>query len=254
MLTILSPSKTLDLSTPNQIVKTTKPQFEKETNQLIRVLKKMKPSEIQDLMKISDKLLDEVMPMIKDFDKTYPEENSLPSIFMFKGDVYAGLEGRSLDQASLEFANDHLRILSGQYGVLRPFDLMQPYRLEMGTTLETKQGSNLYDFWGDKITRAINSDLKDLNSDVLLNLASNEYFKSLNSKKLKARVIDVDFKEERDGKLKFISVFAKKARGLMARFVMDEKIEKPEHLKAFDLDGYVYNEEGSKEDSLLFVR
>lgn len=254
MLSIVSPAKTLDLSKSKYTDIATQPLFQTESMQLVRLLKKLKKEELKSLMHISDKLTDENHLRYKQFSKEYNLDNASPAIYAFRGDVYTGLEADSMNKHDIKFAQKHFRMLSGLYGVLRPMDLMQAYRLEMGTKLENKKGKNLYEFWGDKISKQLNQDLEEAGTSTLLNLASNEYFKAVDKKKLKADIIDVDFREMRDGKLKFISFNAKKARGLMARYVIDNRIKKAKDLLGFDTDGYAYSEEGSTEGKLLFVR
>jgi len=254
MFTLLSPAKTLDFdSSPKETVLTDHV-FPKETMQLVRILKKKKVPEIKDLMHISDALAELNVKRYKTFKKEYSPEISRAAIEAFKGDVYVGMDYPTLTAKEVAYAQDHIRILSGLYGILKPLDKMQPYRLEMGTRMENKQGTNLYHFWGSKISKALNAELKESGSDTILNLASNEYFKAVDKKALKANIIEANFKEERDGKLKFISFNAKKARGIMARYVVKNKIENLEELKGFDIDGYYYSEEHSTADSLLFVR
>lgn len=254
MITLLSPAKTLDFDSPDRISDLSVPQFHMSSNRLIRILKKKSVEEIKELMHLSDALAKLNRDRFKQFSKEYTSENSKSAISAFKGDVYLGLDVDSLNDEDLIFANQHVRILSGLYGLLLPFDRMQPYRLEMGTRLENMKGSNLYHFWGDSISKALNKELKAQGSNVVLNLASNEYFKAVNKKVLKARVIEVDFREDKNGELKFVSFFAKKARGLMARFVVQNKIDDVEMVKGFDYDNYRFVEEHSSEDKLLFVR
>ena len=254
MITLLSPAKTLDYETPDSISNHTIPQFTTQTNQLIRILKKKSVEEIKSLMHISDKLAHLNKDRYKTFSKEYTEENAKSAIMAFKGDVYTGLEAETLDEVSLKYVHKHVRILSGLYGVLLPSDLMQPYRLEMGTRLENKKGTNLYHFWGDTISKALNKDLKEMESDTIVNLASNEYYKALDKKKLKAKVIDIDFREDKDGEYKFVSFFAKKARGTMTRYIAEHQITNPSDLRGFDYDNYRYEESGSSEHKLLFVR
>ena len=254
MITLLSPAKTLDFESPERISDLTVPQFNMMSNRLIRILKKKSVDEIKGLMAISDALAKLNKNRFKHFSKEYTDENSKSAITAFKGDVYIGLDVGSLNDEDLNFANQHVRILSGLYGLLLPFDRMLAYRLEMGTRLDNKSGTNLYHFWGDTISKALNKELDAQNSDVIINLASNEYFKAVNKKKLKARVVDVDFREEEGGELKFISFFAKKARGLMARYIVQNKIDEVELLKGFDYENYRFAEEHSTEDRLLFVR
>ena len=254
MITLLSPAKTLDFESPERISDLSIPQFHMQSNRLIRILKKKSADEIKGLMHISDALAKLNKNRYNNFKKEYTDENSKSAITAFKGDVYLGLDVETLKEEDLKFANQHVRILSGLYGILLPFDRMQPYRLEMGTRLENKSGTNLYHFWGDTISKALNNELQEHVSDVIVNLASNEYFKAVNKKKLKARVIDVDFKEEQNGELKFVSFFAKKARGLMARYIVQNKIDEVEYLKGFDYENYRFVEEHSTNDKLLFVR
>ena len=254
MLILLSPAKTLDYENADSITNHSIPQFSKYTNQLIRILKKKSQDELKSLMHISDKLASLNRNRYKIFSKTYSEENSKASILAFKGDVYTGLDASSLTSAQLDFANKRVRILSGLYGILLPFDRMQPYRLEMGTKLETKKGTNLYHFWGDLISKSLNKDLVRQNTDVIINLASNEYFKVVDKKLLKARIVNIDFREDKNGELKFVSFFAKKARGLMTKYIIENSINIPEDLRGFDYENYRYEENASTKDKLLFVR
>jgi cytoplasmic iron level regulating protein YaaA (DUF328/UPF0246 family) len=254
MITILSPAKTLDYETPDKVADTTIPQFTTQTNQLIRILKKKSVEEIKDLMHISDNLAKLNRDRFKSFSKEYTDENAKSAIMAFKGDVYTGLDAETLDKVSLDYVNRHVRILSGLYGLLMPFDKMQPYRLEMGTRLENKKGTNLYHFWGDMISKALNKQLKEMETNTIVNLASKEYYKAIDQKKLKANVIDIDFREEKNGEYKFVSFFAKKARGTMTRYIAEHQLTDPADLRGFDYDNYRYEESGSSENRLLFVR
>jgi len=254
MITLLSPAKTLDFENIDDQHHLTDHVFPKETMQLVRLLRKQKTDDLRQLMSISEKIASLNVDRYKTFKKDYAEGVSRAAATAFKGDVYLGLEAATLTADQMSYAQSHLRILSGLYGVLRPLDRMQPYRLEMGTRLANKQGTNLYHFWGDKISKALNKDCKETGASTILNLASNEYFKAIDQKKLKAEIITVNFKEERDGELKFISFNAKKARGLMARYVMQHQIESEEGLLGFDSDGYYYSQEHSSNGNLLFVR
>ncbi len=254
MITLLSPAKTLDFETPDTIAELTIPRFTLEINRLIRILKKKKVEEIKSMMHISDNLAILNRKRYKTFSKEYTDENSKSAIMAFKGDVYTGLDAETMDKPSLEYVNKHVRILSGLYGLLLPFDRMQPYRLEMGTRLENKKGTNLYHFWGDMITKSLNMELKEMGTDTIVNLASNEYYKAVNKKKLKANVIDVDFREDKDGEYNFVSFFAKKARGTMTRYIAENQITDPSDLRGFDYDNYRFEERESSENSLLFVR
>lgn len=254
MITLLSPAKSLDFESPSNVNTPTEHVFPKETMQLIRILKKYKNEDLRSLMKISEKLADQNRLRYKTFSKDYTSENSKSAIEAFIGDVYVGLEAKSFKKNDLKFAQKHLRILSGLYGILKPFDKIQPYRLEMGTKLENKNGSNLYHFWASKINKELEAELNLHKSKYIVNLASNEYFKATVPKSLKSEVINVGFKEEKDGKLKFISFNAKKARGMMARFIVQNRIDTPDLLKGFDTDGYYYEEKLSDSKNLLFVR
>ncbi|NNF35432.1 MAG: peroxide stress protein YaaA [Saprospiraceae bacterium] len=254
MIVLTSPAKTLDENAGKDIENTTEPQFAREALQLVRILKKKKKHELQKLMSISDNLAGLNALRYKTFKKEFNHDNSNPSIYAFKGDVYQGLNVDDMTGEDLAFAQEHLRILSGLYGVLRPLDLMQAYRLEMGTTLENKHGSNLYHFWGDKITKAINKELKHHQDQYIINLASNEYYKAINKKTLKYPVTNISFKEWRNEKLTFISFNAKKARGMMMHYIIKNRITEIEHLKGFDYDGYTFNENGAKGGEFLFTR
>ncbi|MEZ5059180.1 MAG: peroxide stress protein YaaA [Saprospiraceae bacterium] len=253
MIILLSPAKTLDFSeTPIDQYST--PRFLKESKRLVNTLKKKSAGDIQQLMGVSEKIANLNVDRYKKFKIPFTPDNSKPSILAFKGDVYIGLEAEKFDEQDLEYAQEHIRILSGLYGVLKPLDLMQPYRLEMGTSLETGKNKNLYEFWGNKLTKTLNEDLKDLEGETFLNLASNEYFKAVQTKKLKGRLLNIDFKENRDGELKFISFNAKKARGRMAHLVVKERIENPVALKELVVDDYVYAPEHSDENNWMFVK
>jgi cytoplasmic iron level regulating protein YaaA (DUF328/UPF0246 family) len=253
MLTVISPAKTLDFDTPVSTNKYSEPRFLDQSQQLIEQLKKLSSQEIANLMKISDKLAGLNMARFQQWQTPFTEENAKQAILAFKGDVYTGLAAETLDDKGLDFAQQHLRILSGLYGVLRPLDLMQPYRLEMGTPFQNDAGRDLYSFWGDKIRQSLEAEpaLKD---GVLINLASNEYFKAVDAKKLKATIITPVFKDWKNGQYKMISFYAKKARGLMSRYIIDQQINTPEKLKQFDSDGYRYSEEMSQKNDWVFIR
>jgi cytoplasmic iron level regulating protein YaaA (DUF328/UPF0246 family) len=254
MLILTSPAKTLNQEKGKDFHLITEPKFKKEALQLVRILKKKKQPDLKQLMSISDKLAFENFHRFKSFQKSFSTENSNPAIFAFQGDVYLGLDVESLTKEQLISAQNRIRILSGLYGVLRPLDLMQPYRLEMGTKLENSKGKNIYAFWGTKITRALNQDIKEYNHQNVLNLASNEYFKAVQIKKLKAPLLTANFKEFRNGELKFISFSAKKARGMMMHYIISNNIINKEELKGFDYDGYTYNQDFSTATELIFTR
>ncbi len=254
MIAILSPAKTLDYSELSKEYNSSQHIFQDETQVLVSKLRKQSKAKLKTLMKISDKLAKENAIRYKEFDSTFTKKNSKEAIFAFMGDVYRGFDAETLTKAQINFAQKHVRILSGLYGILKPLDLMQPYRLEMGTKLSTRKGKNLYAFWDDKITTSLNEEINSHKTKLIVNLASNEYFKSIKRKQLEAPIIDIDFKEYRDGKLKFVSFNAKRARGLMARYMVTEKAKSVEDLKGFNLEEYAFAEEESTKDKLLFVR
>ena len=254
MLLVISPAKTLDYETPLATARFTQPQFLDHAQELIGQLREMSPQQIGELMHLSDKLAALNVARYGSWHPDFTPDNARQALLAFKGDVYTGLAAEDFSEADFDFAQDHLRMLSGLYGLLRPLDLMQPYRLEMGTKLANARGNNLYDFWGERISGWLNEALAAQGDDILLNLASNEYFSSVKRKALKARIINTEFKDQKNGQYKIISFYAKKARGLMARYVIKERIRDPEQLKAFDYQGYRYSAEQSKPDSLVFLR
>lgn len=254
MLLVISPAKTLDYDTPPATARFTQPQFLDHAQELIGQLRQMSPQQIGELMHLSDKLSALNVARYGSWHPDFTPANAKQALLAFKGDVYTGLAAEDFSEADFDFAQNHLRMLSGLYGVLRPLDLMQPYRLEMGTKLANARGNNLYDFWGERISTWLNEALAEQGDDILLNLASNEYFGAVKRKALNARVIDTEFKDLKNGQYKIISFYAKKARGLMARYVIKERIRDPEQLKAFDYQGYRYSAEQSKPDSLVFLR
>lgn len=254
MLIVISPAKTLDYDTPPATSTATQPDFLEQSAKLIKELKQLSPDEIASLMNISDKLAQLNAARFEAWKKTFTLKNAKQAVLAFKGDVYAGLDANSLSEKQLEFAQKHLRILSGLYGLLRPLDLMQAYRLEMGTKFANQRGKDLYAFWGDLITDKLNEALASQKKPVLVNLASNEYFKSINTKALKADIITPVFKDWKSGQYKIISFYAKKARGLMCRYIIDHKITQPEKLKGFDYEGYVFNEAMSSDKEWVFTR
>lgn len=254
MLIVISPAKTLDFKSPVTSDIYSEASFLKDSKQLIRELRKLKVDEISNLMGISSKLAQLNFERFHEWNVPFTIENSKQALLAFKGDVYTGIDAETFSKDDFERSQSDLRILSGLYGVLSPMDLIQAYRLEMGKKIKTKKGENLYQFWGEKITKSINKSLKDNQHDHLINLASNEYFKSINKKKIKAKIITPAFKDLKNGEYKMISFFAKKARGLMTRFIIQNKITDPEELKAFDFEGYMYNPALSKDDSPVFTR
>ncbi|WP_251360190.1 peroxide stress protein YaaA [Kangiella sp. TOML190] len=254
MLTVVSPAKTLDFETPAKSSISTTPDFLEDSQQLIQQLKKFKVQDIVDLMGVSEKIAQLNVERFNQWQQPFTSDNAKQAVLAFKGDVYTGLDAETMKANDFKFAQKHLRILSGLYGLLRPMDLMQPYRLEMGKKLETKRGKNLYQFWGEQITEALNQQLKALKSDLLVNLASNEYFKSVKPKLLNAQVLTPAFKDYKNGDYKMISFFAKKARGSLSRYIIDNRITDPEDLKSFNLDGYKFNQKFSKDNSWVFTR
>ena len=247
MLAILSPAKTLDYETPLKTKLNSQPIYGRESNQLIKTLRTFEPFEVASLMKISDKLADLNHKRYVEWRNKPAESKTRPAALAFKGDVYQGLEAESFNDNDLKFAQRHLRILSGLYGLLRPLDVIQPYRLEMGTKLKTSKGQNLYDYWGTKLTNGLNEALKESKEGTLVNLASNEYFGAVQPKLLEGSLLNIGFKEKRNGQLKFVSFSAKKARGLMAKFIIKERVKNPDDLKNFDLEDYKFNKKLSSE-------
>jgi hypothetical protein len=254
MLIIISPAKTLDYESPISVHGHSDISFPKESKQLITNLKKLKVEEIEKLMNVSHKIALLNYDRFAQWKLPFNETESRQALFAFKGEVYNGLDAYSLSQKDCDNAQNHLRILSGLYGVLRPYDLILPYRLEMGTKLETTKFTGLYAFWGDKIRKNLQQALDASGSQVLVNLASAEYYKAAQLNKLKADIITPSFKEGRDDGYKMITIYAKKARGLMSRYIIQNQIEKAEDLKHFDLEGYFYNDELSNDKEYIFTR
>ncbi|MDP4527856.1 peroxide stress protein YaaA [Alkalimonas delamerensis] len=254
MLMVISPAKDLAMDRAAPAMALTQPALLDDASRLIDVCRQLTPVDIARLMKLSDKLAGLNAARFAEWQRPFTQDNATAAILAFNGDVYQGLDASSLSQPQLEFAQQHLRILSGLYGVLRPLDLMQAYRLEMGTRLHTEAGETLYAFWQDRITEQLNQQLATLGSDLLLNLASQEYFKAVRPKALNARVVNVQFKDAKNGQYKVISFYAKKARGLMARYVIEQQVDSVEKLKAFDSAGYYFCAAQSTEQELVFLR
>ena len=254
MLTVISPAKTLDFETPPTTRRFTQPQFLEHSQALITQLRDLSPAQLSELMHLSDKLAGLNAARFGSWTLPFTLENAKQALLAFKGDVYTGLRAEDFDEADLSFAQDHLRMLSGLYGVLRPLDLMQPYRLEMGTPLANPRGKDLYAFWGERISQSLNQALAEQDSEVLLNLASNEYFSAVKRPALNARIINIDFKDLKNDQYKIISFYAKKARGMMSRFVISERINEPNLLKDFNEQGYRYSAEHSRPDHWVFLR
>ena len=254
MLFLLSPAKSLDYETPAGELPHSLPLFAKQSAQLIKLLKVKSPQEIASLMDLSDALAGLNVARYQAWRTTFTPHNAKQAVLAFNGDVYEGLDAKSLQPADLDWAQDRLCILSGLYGVLRPLDWIQPYRLEMGTALANEAGSNLYQFWGPRLAKHLNERLKADASPVVVNLASQEYFKAVERKTLKARVVDCVFEELRNGQYKIISFMAKRARGLMVRYAVQHRLDAPEQLAGFDLEGYVFDPESSRPDRMVFRR
>ena len=254
MLMLLSPAKTLDYKTPVTTNSFSIPDYLGKSSELVKVLKQKSFLDLMELMQVSQKIAELNVERFNQWKLPFSTENAKQAVLAFKGDVYTCLDASALSENRLAYTQSHLRILSGLYGLLRPLDLMQPYRLEMGLKLTTKKGENLYQFWGEKITDALNVLLAKQDEPVLINLASNEYFKSVQKKNLDGRLITPEFKDWKNGKYKMISFFAKKARGLMVRYAIDHNIQKAEVLQNFDYDGYHFNLELSQADKWVFSR
>lgn len=255
MLFLLSPAKTLDYETPvAPDVPHTLPRFPKQSARLIEVLRRQSPRQIAELMDLSPALAELNVGRYRSWSERFDEHNSRQAVLAFDGDVYDGLQARSLSRADLDWAQRHLRMLSGLYGVLRPLDRMQPYRLEMGTSLPVGDARNLYQFWGSDIAGQLNQDLQADATPVVVNLASQEYFRAVDLKRLKARVIECVFEDWKGGDFKVISFFAKKARGLMARYAIRQRVLTPRTLEGFDFEGYRFDASVSQPDRLVFRR
>lgn len=257
MLYLLSPAKSLDYETPlaPAVLKlASEPQFQAQSAELIATLKTQTPADIAALMDLSPALAELNVQRYQAWEPRFTEANSRPAVLAFNGDVYEGLDARSLSPAQLQWAQQHLAILSGLYGVLRPLDRMQPYRLEMGTRLATPRGGSLYAFWGDTLAEHLNARAAEQQVPVIVNLASQEYFKAADRKALQPRVIECQFEDWKNGRYKIISFFAKRARGLMARYCIEHRIDTPAGLQGFDLEGYAFQRQDSTPERLLFRR
>lgn len=253
MLMVISPAKTLDYKSPLATEHHTQPDFLEPARELIDQLKELEPHQVSNLMSISDKLGQLNAERFNEWSTPFTPSNARQAILAFKGDVYTGLDAESFSDSEFQFAQKHLRMLSGLYGVLKPLDLMQPYRLEMGTKFANQQGKDLYAFWGNTITQEINRLLGD-DDGVLVNLASNEYFKAVHKKDIAGQLITPNFKDRKNGQYKIISFYAKKARGLMCRYAIQNGITKAEDLKKFNLDGYYFSPEQSDTNNWIFLR
>ena len=254
MLMVISPAKTLDFESKPVTARFTQPQYLDHSQELIEQLRELSPAQISELMHVSDKIGGLNAARFGSWTPAFTPANAKQALLAFKGDVYTGLNAETFSDADFSYAQDHLRMLSGLYGLLRPLDLMMPYRLEMGTKLANARGKDLYAFWGTRISEWLNEALAEQGDDVLLNLASNEYFSAVKKPALNARIINTEFKDLKNGQHKIISFYAKKARGMMSRFVIKERINNPDHLKQFDDQGYRFSAEQSKPDLLVFLR
>lgn len=254
MLVVISPAKTLDFETPAITSTVSKPQMLKDSSGLVELMRNYAPDDLVNLMGVSQKIAELNVERFHNWHTPFNKNNAKQALLAFKGDVYTGLDAESFSEQDFEFAQQHLRILSGLYGILRPLDLIQPYRLEMGTKLENSRGKNLYEFWADQPTKALKKQLTSLESETLINLASNEYFNVLDKKLLAANIITPVFKDFKNGKYKIISFFTKKARGLMSAYIIKKQITDPQKLKRFTVGGYRFDKALSSDNEWIFLR
>ena len=254
MLIVISPAKTLDYESPLPTEQFTQPELLEEAQSLIYTMRNYSPEDIGQLMGVSEKIAQLNFERFGDWQPPFTPDNARQALLAFKGDVYEGINAYDLSEDDLLYAQDHLRMLSGLYGLLKPLDLMQPYRLEMGTKVDNDRGKNLYEFWGNIITDKLNEALESQGDEVLVNLASNEYFKSVKKKALKARIITPASKDWKNGQYKMISFYAKRARGMMSRYIIENRLTNPEDLKKFDVAGYAFDPELSGKDDWVFTR
>ena len=254
MLLVISPAKTLDFDSPVRLRKATMPDFLEDSSRLVDKLRHLTPGQLSTLMGISPALGELNRDRFNAWHTPFDKHNARQALFAFKGDVYLGLDAPALSATDITYAQEHLRILSGLYGLLRPLDLIQPYRLEMGTTFKALGSTSLYDFWGERVTAALNELLLKERHPLLVNLASVEYYKVVREKQLQGRVISPVFKDFSNGQYKIVSFFAKKARGLMSAWILRNRLKRPEDLLAFDVDGYCYSAKDSSADTPVFLR
>lgn len=254
MLILVSPAKTLDFELPPLTQVYSQPDFLTYSQELIQVCRQLTPTDIATLMKVSDKIAGLNAARFGEWRPDFSLDNAKQAIFAFRGDVYTGFDADTLSEDEIARTQSQLRILSGLYGLLRPLDLIMPYRLEMGTALSNPKGKNLYEFWGETLTQAVNETLAETSSDIIVNLASNEYFKAIKPKKLQGQLISPIFKDCKNGQYKVISFFAKRARGMMARYLITHQINTLDELKAFNVAGYYYSEEQSSPINPTFLR
>lgn len=249
---VISPAKSLNETATIPTNEFTETKFLKQAEIIQKTLRKKKPKDLMEMMEISEKLAELNWQRNQDWQLPFTQNNARPAIYMFDGDVYTGLDAYTIPLEKIEYLQENLRILSGLYGILKPLDLMQAYRLEMGTNLAIGTKKNLYEFWKETLTKHLNETLQE--NEVLVNLASKEYFSAIDAKKIKVPIITPEFKDYKDGKLKMISFFAKKARGLMVRYAIDHQLQNPEDLKNFDYEGYRFDESLSKKNQWVFTR
>ncbi len=254
MLVVISPAKTLDFTPQSLIDESSKPALLPQANKLIQQLRNLSPNDFGKLMGISEKLSAEVHTYVNSWQAKYNNKRAKQAILAFRGDVYQGIEADNFEPTDFQFAQQHLRIISGLYGLLRPLDLIQPYRLEMGTKLAGEYGKNLYTFWGNRIASELKKTLADQDDKLLVNLASNEYFKAAQAKSLPCQIVTPTFKDYKNGKYKVISFFAKKARGMMVRHIVRKRVADVSGIRKFCSDGYRYNRELSTENTPVFTR
>jgi len=254
MKLVISPAKTLDFESAPVTKTHSNPSFLSNSQQLIDQLKELSQADVASLMKLSDKLAALNVARFGSWETPFTPENAKQAILAFKGDVYTGLDAEHFSEDDFSFAQDHLRILSGLYGLLKPLDLIQPYRLEMGTKFANSRGKNLYEFWDMLLTDTLNKEFSNKKEPVLINLASNEYFKAIKVKSLQAEIITPVFKDWKNGQYKMISFYAKKARGLMAAYIIKNRLKDPEQLKCFDSEGYYFSQEQSTGNEWVFLR
>lgn len=254
MLIVISPAKTLDYATPPTTKKFTIPDYLDDSQELINRVRNYSTLDISEIMSVSTKIAELNFERFKDWHTPFTPENAKQAVLAFKGDVYTGLDAETLKVTDFTFAQKHLRILSGLYGLLRPLDLMQPYRLEMGRKIATDRGKNLYEFWGNTITEGLNKQLKKTKSEYLINLASNEYFKAVKPKLLNAEIITPVFKDYKNGDYKMMGVYAKKARGMLSRYIIQNQLKDIESIKDFSEDGYRFNKKLTDGNTWVFTR
>lgn len=254
MLIVISPAKTLDYETPAKTKTFTLPDYLDDSAELIHRMREFSALDIAELMHVSSKIAELNFDRFEAWNKNFTEKNAKQAVLAFKGDVYTGLDAESFSAKDFKFAQTHLRILSGLYGLLRPLDLMQPYRLEMGSKLSNERGRNLYEFWGNTLTDGLNAQLKKIKSEHLINLASNEYFKAVKPKQINGEIITPAFKEYKNGDYKMIGFYAKKARGMLSRFIIQNQLSDIEDIKSFDMEGYKFNKSLSKGNNWVFTR